>query len=53
MSELKKGERFLIPIAKKKKIFEVVEKDGKLVGYNKEFGYISLNQVKQIEKVRY
>ena len=51
MSELKKGERFLVPIAKKKKIFEVVEKDGKLVGYNKEFGYISLNQVKQIERI--
>ncbi len=51
MSELKKGERFLIPIAKKKKIFEVVEKDGKLVGYNKDFGYISLNQVKEIERI--
>lgn len=51
MSELKKGERFLVPIAKKKKIFEVVEKDGKLVGYNKEFGYISLNQVKEIERI--
>lgn len=51
MSELKKGERFLVPIAKKKKIFEVVEKNGKLVGYNKEFGYISLNQVKEIERI--
>lgn len=51
MSELKKGERFLVPIAKKKKIFEVVEKDGKLVGYNKDFGYISLNQVKEIERI--
>ena len=51
MSELKKGERFLVPIAKKKKIFEVVEKDGKLMGYNKEFGYISLNQVKEIERI--
>lgn len=51
MSELKKGERFLVPIAKKKKIFEVIEKDGKLVGYNKDFGYISLNQVKEIERI--
>jgi|DEB0MinimDraft_6_1074348.scaffolds.fasta_scaffold08771_9 hypothetical protein len=51
MSELKKGERFLVPIAKKKKIFEVVEKDGKLVGYNKDFGYISLKQVKHIERI--
>lgn len=51
MPELKKGERFLVPIAKKKKIFEVVEKDGKLVGYNKDFGYISLNQVKEIERI--
>lgn len=51
MSELKKGERFLVPIAKKKKIFEVVEKNGKLLGYNKEFGYISLNQVKEIERI--
>ena len=51
MSTLKKGERFLVPIAKNKKIFEVVEKDGKLMGYNKEFGYISLNQVKEIERI--
>ena len=52
MSELKVGEIILIPIAKKKKMFTIVEKDGVLFAHHKEYGYIRVDQLKVIERRR-
>lgn len=51
MSELKEGDQIVVPVGKKQIIWTVMLKDDKLVAYNKSYGYISVNSLRNVRKL--
>ena len=51
MSQLKEGDQIVVPVGKKKVIWTVMVKDDKLVAYNKAYGYISVNSLRDVRKL--